>query len=197
MRRWTRGTARPVAATVIAVGLASLACSGLGDQEHALDPSDHAVLLEMRDLQSEFPQIAIDPQKETWSKVKSMGTWELDYAYEADDFVLTSMVFVENTADDASWVLWGLGLAPAMMENEGIEFREDASLLTLGDERQCGVLLTDSQPTGNLCSVRDGSVAMAIVMIGGYFDQPGSLDPIFGPVLASASGYTPKASPLP
>ncbi|MCB9677344.1 MAG: hypothetical protein H6737_19705 [Alphaproteobacteria bacterium] len=189
MRRW-------MAAGV--VGVTSLACGGAFEEtQHALDAGDHAVLVEIADLKGEFPSLVVDPTAEEWSKVKSMGTWELEYQYETDDFVLSSFVFLEESPDDASWVFWGLGLAPAMMENEGIEFVVDDGLLTLGDERSCGLLRSEGAVAGNLCSVRDGSVVMAIVLVGGYFDQPGDLDRILASALSAAKTHAPKESPLP
>ncbi|MEZ4321171.1 MAG: hypothetical protein R3F61_27085 [Myxococcota bacterium] len=177
---------------------ACLACGGvLEDEQHALDASDHAVLVEVADLQSEFPATVFDPTKETWSKVKSFGSWELEYGYESDDFAVSSLVFVEDTPDDASWVMWGFGIAPAMLESEGITFDQDDSLVSGGDEKKCGVLRTDGNPVGNLCLVRDGSIAIALVMVGGYYDTPGGLDVILGAPRAALVGYTPKPSPLP
>jgi hypothetical protein len=189
MRRWFCGL------TVLGTGLA---CGGaFQEQEHALDASDHAVLIEIADLQAEFPTVAVDPTKESWSKVKALGTWELEYTYEADDFMLTSMVFLEETADDASWVMWGLDFAPAMLENEGIAFVEDGDLVTLGDEESCGLLEAEGTTVGNLCVVRDGGTVIALIVVGGFFDQPGDLDRILSPALAATKGYTPQPSPIP
>jgi hypothetical protein len=189
---------RLAALAVGVVGAAMLACGGGGSSLHALDASDHAVLVEASEVQALFPSVQVDPAREVYSKQIALGSWELEYTYETDEVTVSSMAFVEDTAEDASWVMWGVGMAPAFLGDE-VAFREDASLVTRGDEKQCGLLVEKSigLPGGNLCTVREGGFVAVVVLAGVYVDQAGGLDPLLDPVLTAAKGYTPKENPLP
>ncbi len=193
-----RGVA--AAGGVLCIAVASLACGG-GSGQHALDATDHAVLIEASDVQAVFPSAGsgtIDASAETFRKEVALGSWELEYTYETDLLTVSSMAFVEDTADDASWVMWGVAMAPSFLGDE-VEFQEDSSLVTRGDEKKCGVLVEKSLGIrgGNLCVVREGGFVSVLVLAGTYTDQPGGLDPLFDPVLTAAKGYTPKENPLP
>jgi len=183
---------------VVAVALISLACGGaFEDQQHALDASDHAVLVEIDDLRSDFPSVSFDPGAQTWSKIESMGSWELEYSYETEAFTVTSLVFLNDTVDEADWVLWGIGLSTSVLASEGVEFVADPALLSMGDSQNCGLLMVEGVTGGNLCMVRDGTTVIAFVLVGGYFDEPGDLDRVLGPAITASRTYVPQASPLP
>jgi hypothetical protein len=184
-----------------AVGLGSvllaLACGGLGPTGHALDASDHAVLVEVGELVAVFPTVVVDPAKQTWSKSHSFGSWDLEYEYETDDFYLSTLVFVEDDPAEASTTMWALGLAPGMLDAYDVQFEASADLCSLGEERKCGLLRKDGLPVGNLCTLRQGGAVMMFVLVGGYVEGPGELDAVLGGPVAALNGYSPKSSPLP
>lgn len=175
----------------------TLACAGLGPAEHALDASDHAVLVERSDLEQALPGLSIPAGAESWSKRRSLGSWELDYTFEAEDFDLTTRVTVEGSVSEAESTMWAYGVGSSMLGALGVEYEPADDLVTVGDARSCGLLRRESVAVGNFCVVRSGASVLLFTVVGVYWRGPGELDAVLAGPVGALAGYTPVAAPLP
>ena len=180
---------------VAASALLVLACGGAGGA-YVVDSADQAVLFTVEDLNALTGATTTGPG--TFTKTRDFdGAWNLEYDYEDDERAILTALFLENDADDASWVLFGASVTDALLAGEDIDYVQSDTLCSGGDERNCGTLRTAGVDVGVLCAVRQGSRVGMVMVAGPDFSRPGGCDPLVLPMLEAARSHVPSSTLLP
>jgi hypothetical protein len=176
---------------------AALACGGLAPAPLTVGQVERDVALEAADVAAFSPGLTFDAAKETWryERVWDGGT-ELEYTYEnfdgADSMLMVStLAYVEPTAEDASWVMTGTGIGLGLADTQGVQLVETPGLLTWGEENDCRLFVVDGMNWGTMCAARKGRRVYVATVAGVAFDQPGSMDVLLASQLAAFDNWNP------
>jgi len=120
-----------------------LACGGLAPSPLTVGQAERDVALDAADVAAYSPGLTIDATRETWRYERVWdGGIELEYNYEnldgADSILMVStLAYVEATAEDASWVMTGTGIGLGLASTEGVRLVESPGRPPLGEGSGC------------------------------------------------------------
>ena len=167
----------------------------------AVTDADRAVVVTAQHRTNWFDGLDPTAGTETWAKKRYLdGSIDVDYSYDLEPeseegtYVwISCTVTVDKKASDAR-ITYGAGSAGSSigLGITGVKRRERNDLFSWGEKSKCAILVGEEDtPVGNHFVCLAGTRTFELVVVGLYFDEPGSMAEVLQPILSRLADYRP------